>query len=136
MPKQNHVPLLNDVFFPFQSHLRLLPRRRQTPRRQQIATPAAFGRPCKELNLCPSTAVSNLSASSSPTFSTYSTGRADKNKNPPIDFLSSGVNSNSRSAFSASNCALHFSRVFFSSNSTGSLFFFKSFSTRSSRRVI
>src|SRR5229473_183658 len=128
MPKQNHIPFLYDIFLPFQPYLRLLPRPRQTPRRQQIIPPhyfrpnktlfdiamnrprrlhrrrslsnrprphfpttAAFGRPCSAFNLCRSTAVSSLSASSSPTFSTYSTGRADKNKNPPIDFLSSGV---------------------------------------------
>src|SRR5580704_6439107 len=36
MPEQNHIPLLHNVFLPLQPHLRFLPRRRQTPGRQQI----------------------------------------------------------------------------------------------------
>src|SRR5437879_209319 len=48
VPKQNHIPLLHNVVFPLQSHLRLLPRRRQTPRRQQIIPPHHF-RPNKTL---------------------------------------------------------------------------------------
>jgi len=63
---------------------------------------------------CRSTAVSNLFGFVVPTFSTLQHRRADKNKNPPIDFRSSGVNSSSRNAFSASTCALHFSSAVFS----------------------
>src|SRR5579859_1781067 len=91
--------------------------------------------PLQRPQLVPSTAVDNSAASSSPKFSTYSIGRCDKNKNPPIDFRSSGVNSNSRSGFSTSKCALHFSSAVFSSSSAGSFFFFKSFSSFSSRRT-
>src|SRR6267378_3098894 len=36
MPEQNHIPFLHHVLPPFQPHLRLLPRRRNTPRLQQI----------------------------------------------------------------------------------------------------
>src|SRR5467141_1451074 len=46
MPEQNHIPLLHNVLFPLQPHLRLLSRRRQTPRRQQIIPPHHF-RPYK-----------------------------------------------------------------------------------------
>src|SRR5882672_6950346 len=42
VPKQNHIPLLYHVFLPLQPHLRLLPRRRQTSRRQQIIPPHHF----------------------------------------------------------------------------------------------
>src|SRR5712692_6797171 len=42
MPEQNHIPFLHDVFFPLQSHLRFFPRRRQTPRGQQILPPHHF----------------------------------------------------------------------------------------------
>src|SRR5712675_3756503 len=36
MPEQNHIPFLHHIFPSLQPHLRLLPRRRNTPRRQQI----------------------------------------------------------------------------------------------------
>src|SRR6266481_534049 len=42
VPKQNHIPLLHHIFLPLQSHLRLLPRRRQTAGRQQIIPPHHF----------------------------------------------------------------------------------------------
>src|SRR5712692_8880332 len=48
VPEQNHIAFLHDVLFPLQPHLRLLPRRRQTPRRQQII-PTHHFRPDKTL---------------------------------------------------------------------------------------
>src|SRR6266403_2151082 len=48
MPKKNHIPLLHNILFPLQPHLRLLPRRRQTPRRQQVI-PSHHFRPNKTL---------------------------------------------------------------------------------------
>src|SRR5260370_1193617 len=48
MPKKNHIPFLHHVFFSLQPHLRLLPRGRQTSRRQQVIPPHHF-RPYKSL---------------------------------------------------------------------------------------
>src|ERR1700733_3468267 len=42
VPEKNHVAFLHDIFLPLQPHLRLLPRRRQTPPRQQIIPPHNF----------------------------------------------------------------------------------------------
>src|SRR5258708_38768127 len=48
IPEKNHIPLLPNVLFPLQPPLRLLPRRRQTPRRQQVI-PSHHFRPNKTL---------------------------------------------------------------------------------------
>jgi len=61
---------------------------------------------------CRSTAVSNLSASVRSHVQQYSTGRADKNKIPPIDFRSSGVNASSRTPFSPRRAPCTFQRRF------------------------
>src|SRR5258706_10531713 len=42
MPEQNHIPFLHHILPTLQPHLRLLPRRRNAPRRQQIIPPHHF----------------------------------------------------------------------------------------------